>query len=74
MKVYLKDDSVPKFIYIHSEVQGYGEKKYNKRHFIYFYRLFDRFDDNIATITILTDANPNYKPFDFNFHKWLFAF
>ncbi len=70
MKVYLKKEKEPKFIYIHSEVQGYGEKKYSKRNFIYFYRLFDRFDDNIATITILTDANPTYKPFEYRYENY----
>lgn len=70
MKVYLKKEKDPKYIYIHSEVQGYGEKKYSKRNFIYFYRLFDRFDDNIATITILTDTNPTYKPFDYRYENY----
>jgi predicted transposase YdaD len=45
VKVWLKDGSV-KWILIHCEVQGYGDKDFELRMFIYFYRIFRRYKLN----------------------------
>jgi hypothetical protein len=51
-----------KLLYIHVEIQGYNDDEFNKRNFIYFYRLFDMYGENITSLVIFTDANPNYRP------------
>jgi hypothetical protein len=51
-----------KLLYIHVEIQGYNDDEFNKRNFIYFYRLFDMYGENVTSLVIFTDANPNYRP------------
>lgn len=67
MKVYLIGQDEPRIIYIHNEVQGYSEDKFDERSFIYFYRLFDRFKGNITTRAIYTDTRKRYKPSVFKY-------
>jgi hypothetical protein len=61
VKVWLKDGSV-KWILIHCEVQGYNDKDFELRMFIYFYRIFDKYNVDISSIAILSDDNPLFKP------------
>ncbi|NJN32925.1 MAG: hypothetical protein HC817_00360 [Saprospiraceae bacterium] len=49
-------------ILVHSEMQGYRHENYEKREFIYYYRLYDRFSLPIATLAIFTDSDPDYEP------------
>jgi hypothetical protein len=60
--VRLRGIAEMRIIYIHVEVQGYYDDAFARRHFIYYYRLFDLYGDNVATLAIFTDSNPNYKP------------
>jgi hypothetical protein len=54
-------------IYIHNEVQGYGDNVFDERNFIYFYRLYDRLKKPIAALLIYTDTDPNYRPSSFKY-------
>ena len=51
-----------KWIYIHIEVQGKRQKQFAKRLFVYNYRIFDRYDRPVASLVVLADAYPNWKP------------
>ena len=64
VKVWLKDGSV-KWILIHCEVQGYNDKNFELRMFIYFYRIFDKYNVDITSLAILSDDNPLFKPHKF---------
>ncbi|MGI9213333.1 MAG: hypothetical protein ACR2HF_12755, partial [Methylococcaceae bacterium] len=49
-------------IYIHIELQGQRETKFTERVFIYNYRIFDRFHRPVATLVILMDDEPGWRP------------
>jgi hypothetical protein len=61
VKVYRKDGS-EKWLLIHIEVQGYKDKFFTRRMFTYFYRILDRFNQEVASIAIFTDGDDNYQP------------
>ncbi len=70
IKFYLKNGS-EEWILIHIEIQGYRDDNFPKRMFIYWYRIFDKFDKKITALAILTDDNKKYKPdrFKYEFFK-----
>ncbi|MCP4149746.1 MAG: cytosolic protein [bacterium] len=52
-------------IFIHIEIQGSRETGFERRVFIYFYRIFDlkiARDAEIISLMILTDEDKNYRP------------
>ncbi|MCF8212056.1 MAG: Rpn family recombination-promoting nuclease/putative transposase, partial [Rhodoferax sp.] len=57
----------PGLIYIHVEVQGQREVNFAKRIFTYNYRLYDRYDCPIASLVILADDEPLWRPDHFEF-------
>jgi hypothetical protein len=61
VKVYLLDGS-EKWLLIHIEIQGYEEKEFPERMFIYYYRLFDKFRRSVISLAVLTDDNPKFRP------------
>ena len=63
--VHLKGVVEPKIVYSHVEFQGYPDNEYGKRNFIYYYRLFDLFGENVTTLTIFTGDNPKHEPSTF---------
>ena len=50
------------WVYIHIEVQGTAQAEFAKRMFVYNYRLFDRYDRSIASMAVLADEQPHWKP------------
>ena len=59
VKTYLKDGT-EKWLLIHVEIQGYYEKDFAKRMFIYNYRIFDRYNNDVISLAIITDPSANY--------------
>jgi len=51
-----------KWIYIHVEVQGSRQVEFAKRMFVYYYRIFDRYDRPVASMAVLADEHANWKP------------
>ncbi len=50
------------WLLIHIEVQGQREAKFTQRMYVYNYRLFDRYQQNLVSLAILTDENRNWRP------------
>ena len=50
------------WIYIHFEVQAQLDKDFAKRMFTYYYRIFDKYDRPIASMAVLADNDPLWKP------------
>jgi hypothetical protein len=61
VKVYLNSGQ-PAFVYIHIEVQGQYDSKFPERMFVYHYRIFDRYHQQIISVAILTDNHPLWRP------------
>ncbi len=66
VKVFFKDNG-ERWILIHIEVQGYNDKEFSRRMFVYFYRILDRYRKEIAAIAIFADNNKNFKPSSFRY-------
>ena len=69
--MYLKDGS-EKWLLIHIEVQGYFEKDFAKRMFIYNYRIFDRYNKDVVSLAILADPLPYFRPDKYEVSYWGF--
>jgi len=69
VKVYLRDGS-EKWLLIHIEIQGYEEKEFPERMYIYNYRIFDKFRKEVVSLALLTDDNPNFYPSEYRRSRW----
>ena len=56
-----------RWVYIHVEVQGQRDASFAKRMFTYNYRLYDRYDSPVASLAILADDEPGWRPDHFAF-------
>ncbi|WP_186671157.1 Rpn family recombination-promoting nuclease/putative transposase [Sporosarcina sp. BP05] len=66
VKVHLKDGQ-EKWILIHIEVQGDADLDFPKRMFQYFYRIYDRYDQEIVAMAIQTGADERIIPNAFEY-------
>jgi len=53
VKICLKD-GFEQWILVHIEIQGYADKKFPERMFRYFYRIFDKYDEKIVSLALIT--------------------
>jgi len=52
-------------VYVHTEVQGTPEVIFPKRMYSYNYRIFDHYDRPVASMAVLADDNPRWRPTEF---------
>jgi hypothetical protein len=74
VKVYLKDGSI-RCLFIHIEVQGSPDWNLAERMYVYNYRVYDHhreFNEEVVSLAILTDDNPDYRPDHYAFSRWGF--
>jgi hypothetical protein len=55
------------WVYLHLEVQGQHETAFAERLFTYHYRIYDRFRRPVATLALLTDDHPGWRPKRFHY-------
>jgi len=70
VKVTRKGSHDDLWVFIHIEVQGFYEKAFGERMFTYYYRLFDRYQQPICSLAVLTDERPKWKPTRFQREIW----
>jgi hypothetical protein len=58
------------WVLVHVEVQGQKETDFAKRMFVYNYRIFDRYDKEVASLAILTDSEEEWRPGSFAYELW----
>jgi len=58
------------WIYVHIEIQADSQEAFAERMFIYHYRLYDRFRKPIASLAVLADPRPNWRPEAFSYEVW----
>ena len=61
VKVWLKNGD-EKWILIHIEIQGDEEAEFGQRMFVYYIRLFDKYDRPVVSLAVLADENPRWRP------------
>ncbi len=68
-KVFLKSGG-PRFVLIHIEVQSTVDPGLAERIFEYGYRAWDRHRQEIASIAVLGDGSPEFRPSRFGWQRW----
>ena len=68
-RVYRKNGQ-EEWVLVHAEIQGQKKDNFPKRMYTYNYRIFDFFDREVASIAILADDNPHWKPNNFSYELW----
>jgi len=65
-------DGTDGWLLIHFEIQGYVQKVFPERMFVYNYRIFDKYRKEVISLAILTDDNPNFRPNEYRRARWGF--
>ena len=65
-----RTDGSDAWVLIHIEVQGQPERDFARRMFVYYYRIFDRYDHPIVSLAILGDEQPTWRPDHFRQDLW----
>jgi hypothetical protein len=58
------------WVLIHIEVQGQPEQDFARRMFVYYYRIFDRFERSIMSVAVLGDEHADWRPARFAHALW----
>lgn len=61
VKVYTKEGK-ESWILVHIEVQGYRDPDFAARMFSYYYRILEKYQQQITALVIYTDDDPNFHP------------
>ena len=64
VKVWTKD-GVECWVLIHIEVQTSRDAAFPQRMYVYNYRIFDRYNRPVASLAVLADDEPDWRPTDF---------
>lgn len=69
VQVYLLE-GVETWILIHVEVQGTPEDSFAERMFIYHYRIYDHYRQQVVSLAILTDDQAAWRPNHFGYERF----
>lgn len=72
VKVYLYSGKET-WLLIHIEVQGKPDPDFARRMYIYNYRIFDRYQQEVVSLAVLTDKNKRFRPDTYQVKRWGFA-
>jgi len=62
-------DGTGEWILIHAEVQAQRDDTLAERMFRYYYRILDRFQLPVASVAVLPDPHPSWKPHRYERHE-----
>lgn len=68
-KVFLKNGR-EQWLLLHIEVQHTKENDFTETMFIYFYRIYDRYRQDVASIAILADTDKTWRPNQYRRQVW----
>jgi len=69
VKVHTRE-GLEAWVLVHIEVQGQEDADFVKRMYVYNYRLFDRYDRQVASMAVLTDDRPQWRPDHYGYELW----
>lgn len=58
------------WVLVHIEIQGREDADFAKRMYVYNYRIFDRYDRRVASLAVLTDDEPKWRPSAYGYELW----
>jgi len=65
VRVHLRN-GLEQWLLGHIEIQGYEQKEFPERMYVYNYRIFDKFKHEVINLALLTDENPNFRPNEYS--------
>jgi len=68
-KVFLKNGQ-EQWLLLHIEVQHSRDDSFPERMFSYFYRIYDRYHQDVASMAVLADKNKNWRPKQYYRSVW----
>ncbi len=69
VKVWLNSGQ-ERWVLVHVEVQTSWDRDFARRMYTYNYRLFDKYNRNVASLAVLGDDNPRWRPNQIWFTRW----
>ena len=66
MRVYLRSGKEA-WVMVHVEVQSQVDASFPERMYIYNYRLYDRYHNRVASLAVLGDDDPTWRPSEFSY-------
>ena len=60
-------DGDEQWLLVHIEVQGYPHEHFERRMYVYNYRIFDRYSRDVVSLAVLTDENDRFRPEAYRF-------
>ena len=69
VKVWLTSGQ-EQWVLVHVEVQTAEDPDFARRMYTYNYRLFDRYNREVASLAVLGDDNPRWRPDRFGYARW----
>lgn len=70
VKIWRKNTGEEEWLLIHLEVQSQHEMNFARRMYVYNYRVFDRYSRMVASMAILGDEHPSWRPDTFRYEIW----
>jgi hypothetical protein len=58
------------WVLVHIEIQGQRDPEFARRMYVYNYRLFDRYARKVASLGVLADEQPGWRPQAFGYEMW----
>lgn len=58
------------WVLVHVEIQSQDESEFARRMYVYNYRLFDRYNRQVASLAVLADDRRNWRPDHFGYNLW----
>jgi len=69
VKVWLNSGQ-ERWVLVHVEVQTSWDRDFARRMYTYNYRPFDKYNNNVASLAVLGDDNPRWRPNQIWFTRW----
>ncbi|MGJ5675424.1 MAG: transposase [Nostochopsis sp.] len=58
------------WVLIHVEIQSQVDNEFTKRMYTYNYRIFDRYDKEVASFSVLGDTQKSWRPREYSYELW----
>lgn len=69
VRVWLKEGGET-WILIHIEIQSQEETGFSLRMYVYHYRIFDRYGQQVVSLAVLADDRASWQPNQFGYERW----
>lgn len=63
-------DGAEAWVLVHIEIQSQEETDFANRIFVYYYRLFDRYNRQVVSLAVLADERASWRPSHFSSELW----